>query len=67
MSDAIWPMVRARIRLAGGKAATPTPAVAVAPAAASVTEGVDLEALSDQDIDRLLGPDTTADEVPDPK
>ena len=34
---------------------------------ASVTEDVDLEALSDEDIDRLLGADATADGVPDPK
>ena len=33
----------------------------------SVTEGVDLEALSDEDIDRLLDADATAAQVPDPK
>ena len=51
----------------GGKGATPPPAPAAAPVEAAVTEDVDLEALSDEDIDRLLGADATADEVPDPK
>ena len=51
----------------GGKTATPAPAAAAAPVEAAVTEDVDLEALSDEDIDRLLGADATADEVPDPK
>jgi hypothetical protein len=31
---------------------------------ASATEDVDLEALSDEDIDRLLGADDAASEVP---
>jgi hypothetical protein len=34
---------------------------------ALVTEDVDLEALSDEDIDRLLGADASSGEVPDPK
>jgi len=50
-----------------GKTATPAPATAAAPVEASVTEDVDLEALSDEDIDRLLGADATTDEVSDPK
>jgi acyl transferase domain-containing protein/acyl carrier protein len=51
----------------GGKTATPAPAPTPAPVEAPVTEHVDLEALSDEDIDRLLGADATAAEVPDPK
>jgi NADPH:quinone reductase-like Zn-dependent oxidoreductase/acyl carrier protein len=51
----------------GGKSATPAPAAAAAPLEASVTEEVDLEVLSDEDIDRLLGADATAGEVPDSK
>jgi acyl carrier protein len=51
----------------GGKTAAPAAPAAAAPAEASVTEDVDLQALSDQDIDRLLGADATASEVPDPK
>ena len=51
----------------GGKTATPAPSPAVAPVEASVTEDVDLEALSDEDIDRLLGADATVEELPDPK
>jgi acyl carrier protein len=51
----------------GGKTATPAPAAAAAPVEAAVTEDVDLEALSDQDIDRLLGADATADKIPDPQ
>ena len=51
----------------GDKTTTSAPAVAAAPVAASVTEDVDLEALSDEDIDRLLGAAATAGEVPDPK
>jgi acyl carrier protein len=50
----------------GGKSATPAPAAA-APVPASVTEDVDLEALSDEDIDRLLGADATPGKVPDSK
>jgi len=51
----------------GGKTATPAPAAAAAPVEAAVTEDVDLEALSDEDIDRLLGAEATAAEVSDPK
>jgi hypothetical protein len=51
----------------GGKTGTPAPAAAAAPVEASVTEDVDLEALSDEDIDRLLGADAARGEVPDPK
>jgi len=51
----------------GGKSATPTPAAALAPVDAAVTEEIDLEALSDQDIDRLLGAEATADKIPDPQ
>jgi len=50
-----------------GKTATPAPAAAPAPEAASVAEEVDLEALSDEDVDRLLGADPTANEVPNPQ
>jgi NADPH:quinone reductase-like Zn-dependent oxidoreductase/SAM-dependent methyltransferase/acyl carrier protein len=48
------------------EAATPAPAVAVAPVEAAVIEDVDLEALSDEEIDRLLGADDTGEEVSDP-
>jgi acyl carrier protein len=51
----------------GAGTATPAVAPAAAPVAAPVTEDVDLEALSDEDIDRLLGADATAAEVPNPK
>ena len=53
----------------GGKTATPAPVpmIGTAPVEAAVTEDVDLEALSDQDIDRLLGADATADKIPDPQ
>jgi len=52
----------------GAKTAAPAPTTAAAaPVEASVTEDVDLEALSDEDIDRLLGTDAVAGEVPDPK
>ena len=51
----------------GARTSTPAPAADATPVEASVTEDVDLEALSDDDIDRLLGADTTAGEVPDPK
>jgi acyl carrier protein len=54
----------------GGKTATPAPVpmgIGTAPVEAAVSEDVDLEALSDQDIDRLLGADATADEVHDPQ
>ena len=48
----------------GGKGATPALAAAPAPVEVAVTEDVDLEALSDEDIDRLLGADAPANEVP---
>jgi hypothetical protein len=48
----------------GAKTATPAPPPPVAPVEASVAEDLDLEALSDEDIDRLLGAEATADEVP---
>jgi hypothetical protein len=48
-----------------GKAATSAPPPPAAPVEDAVIEDVDLEALSDEDIDRLL--DATAAEVPDPK
>jgi len=51
----------------GGKTATQTEPAAVAPVEVSVTDDIDLEALSDEDIDRLLGADAKAGEVPDPK
>jgi acyl carrier protein len=51
----------------GARTATPAPAAPAAPVEVSVTEDVDLEALSDEDIDRLLGSDATAAQVPDPK
>jgi len=55
----------------GGKAAPPAPAtaatatLAVEASQTLAGENVDLEALSDEDVDRLLG--ATASEVPDPK
>jgi hypothetical protein len=51
----------------GGKTATPAPAAATAPVEVSGAGDVDLEALSDEDVDRLLGADASAAEVPDPK
>jgi acyl carrier protein len=50
-----------------GKTPTSAPVPAAAPVEAAVTGDVDLDALSDQDIDRLLGADATADKVLDPK
>ena len=50
---------RHRNASAGGNAA--------APVEASPAEDVDLDALSDEDIDRLLGADADCGEVPDPK
>jgi len=49
----------------GGKTAAPAPAVAAVPVETTVTEGVDLDVLSDEDVDRLLGAD--ASKIPDPK
>ena len=51
----------------GGKTATAAPAAAAAPVETSATEDVDLDALSDEDIDRLLGVAAAADELRDPK
>jgi acyl transferase domain-containing protein/NADPH:quinone reductase-like Zn-dependent oxidoreductase/SAM-dependent methyltransferase/acyl carrier protein len=51
----------------GGKTAPPAPAVAAAPLEAPVTEDVDLDVFTDEDIDRLLGADATAGEIADPK
>ncbi len=51
----------------GAKTATAAPAAAAAPVETSMPEDVDLEALSDEDIDRLLGADATAVEIADPK
>ena len=51
----------------GGKGAPPALAAPPAPVEVAVTEDVDLEALSDEDIDRLLGADATADKIPDPQ
>jgi NADPH:quinone reductase-like Zn-dependent oxidoreductase/acyl carrier protein len=48
----------------GAKTASPAPAAAAPPVEASGTEAVDLEALSDEDIDRLLGADAPAAAVP---
>jgi hypothetical protein len=48
----------------GAKTAPPAPPVTAAPVEAPVAEDLDLEALSDEDIDRLLGADVTAAEVP---
>ena len=45
----------------GAKTAAATPVSAVAAARPAATEEVDVEALSDADIDRLLGDDTLAD------
>ena len=51
----------------GGKTATAAPAPAAAPAEVAVTGEVDLDALSDEDIDRMIGAEATADEDPDPQ
>jgi hypothetical protein len=51
----------------GGKTVSPAPAAAAAPVETLMTEKVDLEALSDEDIDRLLGAAATGEEVLDPK
>ena len=49
----------------GGKTATAAPVAAHAEIA--VTEEVDLDALSDEDIDRMIGAEATADEDPNPQ
>jgi acyl carrier protein len=47
---------------------SPAPAPVTVPAASSPSaEEIDLEALSDEDIDKLLGSDTSSDEDPDPQ
>jgi acyl carrier protein len=51
----------------GGKTAAPAHAPAAAPVEASVSKDVDLEALSDEDIDRLLGADARSGGIPEPK
>ena len=51
----------------GGKTIAAAPAPAAAPVEASAVEDVDLEALSDEDLDRLLGAEATSDEDPDPQ
>jgi acyl transferase domain-containing protein/NADPH:quinone reductase-like Zn-dependent oxidoreductase/acyl carrier protein/SAM-dependent methyltransferase len=51
----------------GGKAATAPMALVAAPLEAAATEDVDLEALSDEDIERLLGAEVLADTDPDPE
>jgi len=49
----------------GGNTAAPAPAAA--PAEVAATGEVDLEALSDEDIDRLLGAEATSDKDPAPQ
>jgi len=55
----------------GAKTSGTAPAAPVASPApvvqAASTDEIDLEALSDEDIDKLLGEDTTSDEDPDPQ
>jgi len=51
----------------GGKTVAAAAAPAAAPVEASAVEDVDLEALSDEDLDRLLGAEATSDEDPDPQ
>ncbi len=50
----------------GGKTTAAAPAPAAAPAEVVATEEVDLESLSDEDIESLLGAETTTDENVDP-
>jgi len=52
-------------RSGGAAAAAPTAAPVAEPAATS--EDVDLEAISDEDLDRLLGAESSSDEDPDPQ
>ena len=49
----------------GGKIAAAAPVAA--PAEIAVTEEVDLDALSDEDIDRMIGAEATGEEDPDPQ
>jgi acyl carrier protein len=51
----------------GGKTTAAAPAPVASPVDAAVTEDVDLEALSDEDIDRLLGTEMPPDGDPDPQ
>ncbi len=52
----------------GGKSNAPTaPAPATAPTDVVTAEEVDLEALSDEDLDLLLGAETASDQDPDPQ
>jgi len=52
----------------GGKTSAPAaPAPAAAPADAVTAEEVDLDALSEEDLDRLLGAEAPSDEDPDPQ
>jgi acyl carrier protein len=50
-----------------GKTALPSPSAPATPVEAAVTEDVDLEALSDEDIDRLLSADAVAGRSSDPQ
>jgi hypothetical protein len=52
----------------GGNTNAPAPAAAAtAPVEEEIAGEVDLEALSDEDLDRLLGDDTVSDQDPDPQ
>jgi acyl carrier protein/short-subunit dehydrogenase len=51
----------------GGKAAAPTAAPTPAPTEAISAEEVDLDAISEEDLDRLLGEEAPSDEDPDPQ
>ena len=51
----------------GGKKNAAAPAAAPVPVEAAVSGDVDLEALSDEEIDRLLGAEPSVDEDPDPQ
>src|SRR5688500_12841946 len=51
----------------GGKSSPTAPAAAPAPMETAVTEDVDLDALSDEDIDRLLGAEASAGENSNPQ
>jgi len=51
----------------GGKSPAVAPAPAPAPTDDATTADVDLEAISDEDLDRLLGDSTVSDEDPNPE
>jgi len=51
----------------GGRSAAPAAAAAPAPEETATTGDVDLEALSDEELDRLLGDSSVSDEDPDPE